>query len=283
MSRAAKTPTKRAKKKKMAHKARRVECYKYREDLILEVYDLAKAGMTDRAIALALGIDIKTYLRWRDRHRLFKQAIIRGRKFKKHTLREYLYTRLSPDLQELWDKIHAFEKKKDGASMIEAALENKSIRARQQLFLYALFSYNFSHTRARRATRTPLDVFQEWLEDPDFCQLYRAVDEAKKDFFESSLIQLVANGSEKAIIFANKTMNKDRGYSESLNINMNGKVQHTHEVVLVTDLDLPLSVRRSLLDAVKDKELDDEIENKNPKMLSAPVSRDPVTVDAVRT
>ena len=44
----------------------------------------------------------------------------------------------------------------------------------------------------------------------------------KKDFFEGQLIQNVKKGDVASVIFANKTVNKDRGYEEKSRVGMEG-------------------------------------------------------------
>ena len=48
--------------------------------------------------------------------------------------------------------------------------------------------------------------------------------ESLKDFYEEALINLVAQGNPQAIIYANKSLNKDRGYSTEEKLNISGDI-----------------------------------------------------------
>ena len=62
--------------------------------------------------------------------------------------------------------------------------------------------------------KTPKRTYYNWLEIPLFRE---AIEEAKtsiKDFGEAALYSLIRQGNPAAIIFFNKTINRDRGYIE---------------------------------------------------------------------
>lgn len=63
---------------------------------------------------------------------------------------------------------------------------------------------------------------------PDFNDFVRELQkygkELKKDYYEMKLIDKIGEGSERCIIFANKTINKDMGYCEKKEIDMKGDV-----------------------------------------------------------
>lgn len=60
-------------------------------------------------------------------------------------------------------------------------------------------------------------TFYRWYEsDPDFKQAIEDAQEERKDFFENALILRCQAGDTAAIIFANKTQCRDRGYVEKV-------------------------------------------------------------------
>ncbi len=78
-------------------------------------------------------------------------------------------------------------------------------------------------------------------------EVVKQTHEAKKDLFESALVGLVKQGEPSAVVFANKTLNRDRGY--------NDKVEVTHvlgEQHSVEDLQLSLEQRKEILAAIRD-------------------------------
>lgn len=70
-------------------------------------------------------------------------------------------------------------------------------------------------------------TFYEWLKKyPEFKEAIENSNakEAKKDFIENALIQLINNKETSAVIFAAKTQLKDRGYIERTEVEHQGKV-----------------------------------------------------------
>jgi len=57
-------------------------------------------------------------------------------------------------------------------------------------------------------------TFYRWVRNPLFLQEVNKVKEELKDFGEASLFKLMKEGNTAAVIFFNKTKNKDRGYVE---------------------------------------------------------------------
>jgi hypothetical protein len=107
--------------------------------------------------------------------------------------------------------------------------------------------------RACRKVGISRQTFFLWCKDEKFQALVDEIQEAKKDFFEGSLIRLVAAGDTSATIFANRTVNKDRGYSErhQVDVNVSGQVTHKHELVSMEQLKLPTAVEKMLLQQIR--------------------------------
>ena len=62
-------------------------------------------------------------------------------------------------------------------------------------------------------------TFYNWYnEDADFREKADAVKEKRKDFIESALDKRIQAGDTTAIIFAAKTLCKDRGFVETTNV-----------------------------------------------------------------
>lgn len=231
---------------------------KWNDEYYVLGFELAKSGLSDQRLAKFMGITVTTLKQWRAKRKAFNAAIERGRKFcngkSTMTFREYVYQRLSPRLQELWDKINECEDAPSGVARLEALLEKHGKSARQHLFLYALTSSNFNASEACRKVNIARQTMEQWVEDdPDFAALLQEVDWHKQNFFESSLVALVASGDPSATIFANRTYNRKRGYGEKTEVEMTGRVEHEH-IVSVRDLNLPLETRLSLLQAIRQRQ-----------------------------
>lgn len=230
---------------------------KYSKEVVFEAFLLARSGMKDTKIAKAIGITYPTYIKWRETKEWFTKAIDHGRaaraKPEGSTFQEHMLSTMPDDIREVWDSIEAYGGDGNALRRIEGMLADRGDGFRQQLFLHGLVACNFNTTEACRRTMVSKPVLKRWCREKDFCQLLEYVNEAKKDFFESALVDLVANGDSPATVFANKTYNRDRGYNEKQQIEISGSVQHNHNVVNIGDLGLSVELRRELLDAIREK------------------------------
>ena len=235
---------------------------KYKHEHVVEVYIAAKSGMTENQISKVLGISVHTLRVWEKKKKAFKIALEQGRqqyKGKKNgtlSFREYVFGRLSYKNRKLWNKIIRLSKNskkrkrpKDWVEQIEILLEKRGKCARQSLFMYAWVSSNFSISNALRRVNISRSTFELWKQDSDFHLLFKEMEWHKKNFFEEHLCVLVKAGNPAAIIFANKTFNKDRGYSEKIDVDMNLLGEIDHGVLSVDHLKLDLDTRKALLKA----------------------------------
>lgn len=229
--------------------------------LIFDAYECARAGMSIQKMAEYFNAEWRTIAKWIKTQPLFAEAVNRGKTYYKQengvvTFRDYVYKRLSPELQELWDEINACEKERNGLARMEALFKRKGLRARQHLFLYAYTASSFNASVACRKVGISKDTLELWIEkDPEFAKLEREIHWHKGNFFESALVGAVKAKETAAILFANRTFNKDRGYGIKVEHQVNGQINHTHHHTVDIDaLQLPIEVRRALLDAMEKEE-----------------------------
>ena len=236
---------------------------KYKDSFIIDVYILAKSGMTENQIAKALGISFDTLVSWERKKKPFKEALDRGRKEQRGkkdstlTFKDYVFGRLSYKNRKLWNKIRKLEKNKgkrdDVPEQIEILLEKRGKYARQSIFLYAWVSSNFSVSMALRKVSISRSTFELWKKDTEFHELFLEMNWHKKNFFEEYLCMLVKGGNPAATIFANKTYNKDRGYGEKLDVDMTLDGELDPNIVRVDTLDLSLKERKVILRSLRKK------------------------------
>jgi len=230
----------------------------WKNEHVLTAYELARGGFTQNQIAKTLGVDPATLARWKTKYPLLKHAIRRGHNLKtgnmpgKFTFRDYVYQRLPDHLKTVWDELVKLDNGKTALSKIETLLQKHGKVGRQHLFLHALTAGNFSLSSACRRVNISRDTFRNWCEnDPEFAELINALDEIKGDFFEGSLCQLIAGGDSAATIFANRTFNAKRGYSEKMKVET--EVTHTEvNVVNIENLQLTVEEQRHLLGKIRD-------------------------------
>lgn len=231
---------------------------KWNDELVFKIYDYARAGLKKSQIAAAIGVTRITFRRWLETKPLVALAIKRGKVGSKEAkeaatnYRDYVYARLPERLQELWNKIDAAGKAKNGSDMIERMLANQGKDSRQRLFLYALVAYNFSLTHACMAVNINKGVYNAWMRnDPEFADLVDEMEIAKKDFFEATLVEAAKSGDTAAIIFANKTLNADRGYNPAQKVEIGGSLNVNVSVQPMSKLNLPISTMKEVLAAVR--------------------------------
>jgi len=256
------------KKKRIRPKRKKRKLNRWKNENYIEIFLLAKDGLSDRQISKALGIERPTFQYWKKKDKALRNALERGRGFKRQgemTLQDYVYGRLSEPMRNLWDKITECDTEENGVRRIEALLKANGKRARQCLFIHAYLSSSFNASEACRRVNIPYGKFKQWvLSDPDFHQLMDEMLEHKKNFYESALVKLVKKGESAAIIFANRTINRSRGYGDKVEVNHTGQIDHRMLVVSIDELKLPLEIRQTFLQAVREKK---ERDKRQPQAL----------------
>ena len=216
---------------------------KWNDDFIWKAYELAQQGnLTDAMIAKSLKLDPALFCRMKKDNRGLRNALKAARKGKRKSstadqlgmLQEYVHGRLPEELKPVWNEIM-------GASNDETFLPAKRLTAllgdytniketKQTLWLYAWFESNFNQSEACRQVNVYRRTVELWKKDADFFNLFNEMNRIKGDFFESALVKGVRDGNPFLIGFANKSFNRDRGYGESIDVNVTGTIEHTHVV-----------------------------------------------------
>lgn len=233
---------------------------KYSDGLIFAAYEAARTGVAETRIPEILQIARMTYLKWKAEHPLFALALKKGKEYHTQedgtvTFRDYVYKRLDPEVRKVWDDINACEKEKNGVMRVEEILRAKGKKVRQHIFLYALTASNFDASKACKKANVNKKLLDNWKEnDLGFAQLLDEIHWHKGNFFESGLIQAAKAGEVGALIFANRTFNKDRGYGIKVEHEVKGTIHHQHSVMDIEQLHLDIETRRKLLDAMEEQE-----------------------------
>lgn len=231
---------------------------KFDPSFYVKVYKLARDGHPVTHIAKALGTTCPTFNRWCKRRPALQAALDEGRAESAggalgNSLQGYLYQHLSPELQQLWDKVMEFEHLQNPAEKVQALLADKGKRTRQRLTIHALGQTLFNTSRALRMVGVPKRTFDGWVkDDPGFAELVEELEWHQEEFYKSRFNGLVARGDTAATIHAVKTKLRHRGYNDRLEVTHTGNVTTQHEVALdLTELDLDAPTRRALLAALR--------------------------------
>lgn len=227
---------------------------KWKSEHCVRMYQFALEGYSDQQIAAALGITIRQMATWKAKYSGVRYALDEARKIvdkktKAGNFEEYVFGMLPPKLQKLWRKI---DKAKDLEGK-QFYTKEKSKAVMQHLFLYAMSRTLFDPTRACKKVGIPWGTYRAWCKDPDFTTMIEQLMEHKKNFCESALMGIVAEGDANAIIFANKSLNKDRGYDDKkmVSMSLNGKIEHDHAHRKIDDLKLPMETRKRILQSLR--------------------------------
>lgn len=251
--------------------AREPKRKKWRDEFLFTAYRITRDGGRGKDIAAALGVHPQMIVDWKKQHPLLAMAITTAKsdlkEFKQTLsktpepipLHDCIYNRLPPDLQRYWDRITEWEDEKDGARRIDLMLENAGDNVRKALFIHAFQYFNFQLLPAMRKVGISRVTFNRWKKhDIHFQDMISTMDDMKGDFYEDALNLMVQMGNVHAIIFANKTYNKNRGYSEKVDVSVQGEITHRHNIVLDDEAlrIIPIEYRRKLLEHLEEKKVE---------------------------
>jgi hypothetical protein len=222
-------------------------------EFILDFYDAFLREGTLRKVAVTLGVARHTL-----DNRLLRFSELRiakeraeARRASTESLKEYVFGHLSKDAKAVWEEVQFWKDSDTANEKARAILDGKSKRLRQELFVHALATNNFDVSYACRTTGVTRNCLEHWKEDPNFMALVEEIQWHKKNFFEKALLDLVQSGHPNAVIFANRTINRDRGYCEKIEIEHGGSIDLGWSI---DQLELPLETRKQILEAIRLKE-----------------------------
>lgn len=217
-------------------------------------YEAAKEGCGKSAIAERIGCNQATLERWIEDRPALKEAIEKGKARTDETFRDFIYRHLPPDLKALYTEIESLADEGDPYNRIQKLLTDKGDHVKQHLFIYAMVESDFDPSQALAKLRISKPVLDRWVRtDHNFGRLVEEIIFHKKNFLEGALMRLVKSGDKGAIVFANRTLNADRGYGNTLKVAHEGNVNVSGQVAL-TDLPLSLEDKKRILKAIKEKQ-----------------------------
>lgn len=237
----------------------------------LALHVAAIEGLTQVQAAARLGVTDQTLRNWFKQHKAARRAWEHGKEVRDNVTAEgkkggafaqYVFRQLSPEMQDVWEL--AVGDNPDGdidyrvsAGVMRAAGDY----ARKQLYAHALACSNWNVNVAMQMCGISHNELKKWQQsDEDFLQLMHELEFYKRNFWEQQLHNLVARQDKDAVLFVNKTINRDRGYGEAMTVTHKGTVsqhhtgtiEHQHEhLVNLGSLDLPVDVLRVIMEAIE--------------------------------
>lgn len=224
---------------------------KWKDEFYVRAYELAKQGMKDKQIADSFDVSISSFMYWVENRPALKEALARGRKsgggvadFKK-----FVVGRLDPEMREMFERMES-----DDPAINVEALEDaraRGMRERQYMFFHAFIACNFVMTDAARKCGVEWDTVEVWsTRDRKFRKMMASLHQAKKDFFESALMDLVKARDPATVRFVNQSVNRDRGYGKSVEVNVTGALQVTNTI---SADDLTYEQKKELLQRLRER------------------------------
>lgn len=216
---------------------------------ILDVYDafLREKDVVKVSEALGINGDTGQFCKWLQKREDLQLAksIADERRSKRNTFPAYVLGNLSPKAQKIWRQL-LFWLENDQAQGTPELMQRASTAIRQEIFIQALIHSSYNISKACQLAGINRQTMAMWQKEGKFATLMEEVHAHKKDFFENALIDLVGMHYPGAIMFVNKTINKDRGYGEQVDINhsLNGTLD-------IDSLGLDLETRRKVLQAIR--------------------------------
>jgi transposase len=223
---------------------------------LLDFYDACLREDSPQKVAQALGASKKEVYSWVRKSEILKeaQALADTRRGNRSSIQGYVYGFLSEEAKEMWDTLTFWKDTESTYERMEKIFSGKTVRLRQELFIHALVSSNYDVSNACKMVGVNRATLREWQNsDMAFKQLFEEIQWHKKNFFERHLIGLVEENHPAAVLFVNRTVNADRGYTEKLQIEHTGGLKEG--LIDIDELKLDLDTRRKILEAVREAKI----------------------------
>lgn len=224
---------------------------KWCDTFYVKAYQLAVGGMTDHAIGRAMGVKEDTFYKWVRSKPALQDALNQARSKGAGTraFMRMVSQKIPDDLKKLWEDLS----NEDDATRSKAytSLKDGDKRRTQSVWVHAYIVSNFNETRANEMTGIGEMTVYVWRKnDKDFKKLVEFIKQCRGDFCENALMEKIHEGDTASIIFANKTLNKDRGYDTRINVEVKGEIEHKNTISVK---DLPPEKLRELLELARSK------------------------------
>lgn len=222
---------------------------------VIQFYDAYLRERNLAQVASTFGVTPYNLGKIIERHEELKLAMaMADENRKKGILANYILSVLSPSARATWDKITKLNTYEE----VNAVFKGKPTKLRQQLFCTAVLYTGHDNSKALRMVGIEYGQLMQWKQDAEFLQMLEEVQWHKKQFFQKALIGLVAEGHPGAVVFVNRTVNADMGYSERLDLNVQGQAGNDVRYEL-EQLNLPVAVLKTVLEAIERKNKEDGV------------------------
>lgn len=251
---------------------------KWNDSIYIEAYRMSLRNCTEKEIYHKFKVSKMCWHAWKNTRPVLQEAVDLGQEDYrlenegKTALSEYVFNRLKPEYQILWNRIESLDRIPNGFVQIEVLLSEAGETAQKHLFFNAMAKYHFNATEACRILNIPRKTYENWkIKDKEFMtMILDDMQEIKKDWMESKLYQSIEDGNPASIKLGLEAIAPDRGYSKSsgISVTTNVNVQNDSNI----DLDkLPFHIKIQIIEwkEQEDKKLLEQ--NQQYSSLPAPI------------
>lgn len=227
---------------------------KWDDHFYVKAYQFAVCGMNDKQIGRALGLMEKTFYKYVKEKPALREALNEARS-KGAGTRQFMRlvsNRVPDDLRDLWEELSDDDDAKRQKAYLTIKQGDK--RRAQHLFVHAYIAANFNESKAVDMTGLNIHTVVQWKQkDKHFKALLAFIKESRKEFGQNALMEKISEGDTAAIIFFNRTFNKDLGYDTRIQLDVKGEVEHKNTISVK---DLPPEKLRELLEIARQKKVE---------------------------
>jgi len=168
-------------------------------------------------------------------------------------LQKYMAESMDETVASTWEALRSLDKLTERQKVLLSV--DTSDRYKQSLFVYGMTQSYFDTNTVCQRLGISKKLLDTWSKEPEFQELLDTIQWARKNFVEGKLMERIAGGDSKAIIFASQTLNKDRGYAQEIRVS--GQVEHTLGLIDFSKYNMPIELQSQLLDWMQSEGLID--------------------------
>jgi hypothetical protein len=249
-----------SKKKKLKNN---VNAEKWDNRLYIQIFQLARSGLSDEKIAEAIGYSLIQFRRRKRKDPALKDAIQQGRNADvpaSDQFKDYVYSKLPEELRWVWDEIMSFQETDNAIAKMEELMRDKGKRVKQRLFLYALYHFHFNYEKAMRMLDVSKKELERWTLEPEFSELLQEIEWHTSQYFGNKAMAMARKGHPAMVKFCAQSLDprfRKRPSEKNVNVSVSGQIGHAHVQVNKIMEHLPLEQRKLLLDRIREEKKED--------------------------
>lgn len=259
---------------------------KWDDSYYVRTYIMAAKGYEEKRMYYEIGVTGMCWNKWKHSKPALQEAVNLGKEFVKSkkgngdTLKDYVFKRLSPEHQALWNQIETLQRIPNGRLQADVLLSNAGETAMQHLFFHALAVNHYNKSEACRILNLSRDKIDEWAKSSEtFIGLINQMQEIKKDLVEGYAFRAAEDGNVAMLTKLLESLCEDRGYGKKPAFQINNNVNIQQDSFINLD-ELPFEIKVQILEFYEQKDKQRQLDS-TPQFpaLSAPIPVEGVMVE----